>query len=130
MVPPLLGTAHAAYGSEALLQALRRGTNSADEPSPVAELAGCDGDGAGEEGGKRALDPLVELGTHADASPEHNDLQIEQRLQCHDGKGDPSRRRVEHGSRYCVAFLQEPAYVAHGFDAGAALAAVSVNNGE
>ena len=109
-----------------LTQGVRRGAHGANEPRSIAKLAGCDGDGSREEGGKSPSDSLIQLGTHADASPEDDELQIEERLQCHYGEGHPARRRVEDRRRHFVAFLQEPENVAHSDGRGSTLAAVSI----
>ena len=54
-----------------LTQGMHRGAHGANQPRSIAELAGCDGDGSREEGGKSPSDSLIQLGTHADASPEY-----------------------------------------------------------
>jgi hypothetical protein len=93
-------------GSWVLTQGARRGAHGPNEPRSITKLAGCDVDGSREEGGKDPPDPLIQLGTHPDASPEYNELQIEERLQCHYGEGHPARRRVEDRRRHFISFLQ------------------------
>jgi hypothetical protein len=93
-------------------------------------MAGCDGDGSREKKGKVLSDPLIQLGTYADATSEHDELQIEERLQCHHGKGHPARCRVEDRRRHFVSFLQEPENVAHCGCCGSTLAAISIDDGD
>src|SRR5260221_13581071 len=95
-------------GLRVLTQGLPRGPRGADEPRAIAKPAGGDGNGSCEEGRKAPSDPLIQLGTHADASPEHDELQIEERLQCHYCEGHPARRRVEDRRRHLVSALEEP----------------------
>ncbi len=66
----------AACNSCVLTQAVRRGANGTNEPGSIAKLAGCDGDGSSVELGKYATDPLIQLGSHTDASAEHDEFQI------------------------------------------------------
>ena len=42
-----------------LSQGVGRGAHCANEPRSIAKLAGCDGDGSREEGGKGLSDPLI-----------------------------------------------------------------------
>ena len=76
------------------------------------------------------MDALIQLGTHADASPEHDELQIEERLQCHYGEGHPSRRCIEDRGRHFVSFLEEPEDVTYGNGRGSTLATVAIHDGE
>jgi hypothetical protein len=77
------------------------------------------------------LHPLIQLGTHTDASPERDELQIEERLQCHYGKCHPVCCRVEDRRRYFVSFLQEPENVTNrGGCCGSTLAAISIDDGD
>src|ERR1700722_13003234 len=104
--------------------------SGADEPSSIAKLAGCGGDRSREEVGKGPLDPLIELWTHADASSEHDELQIEERLQCHYSDGHPARRRIEDRRRHFVSLLEEPENIAYrSGGGGSALAPVSIHDG-
>src|SRR6185437_1392621 len=73
-----LRSAQLLRGLEVLTQGLPRGPRGADEPRAVAKPAGCDGNGPREELRKGPLNPLIQLGTHADASPEHDELQVEE----------------------------------------------------
>src|SRR5882757_1572732 len=136
IAPPMKSTAigrltvQATHRDWVLTQGVRRGAHGANEPRSIAKLAGCDGDGSREEGGKGLSDPLIQLGTHADASPEHDELQIEERLQCRHGEGYPARRRVEDRRRHFVSLLEEPENVAHRGGRGSTLATVSIHDGE
>ncbi len=62
--------------------------------------------------------------------PEHDELQIEERLQCRDGECHPARRRVEDRRRDFVAFLEEPENITYRHGRGSTLAAVSIDDGE
>src|SRR5579872_3885265 len=111
-------------------QRLRRDANGANEPRAIAELARRDGDGSGEECRQDASNPLIQLGPHTDASSEHDELQIKERLECHYSEGHPARRRVEYRRRQCVSFLQEAEDVAHRGGRGSTPAAVSIHDAE
>ncbi len=86
--------------------------------------------GREKRAGSSPSDPLIQLGTHADASPEHDEFQIEERLQGHDGEGHPARRRVEDRCRHFVSLLEEPENVTYGDGRGSTLAPVSIHDGE
>jgi hypothetical protein len=76
------------------------------------------------------LHPLIQLGAHADASPEHHELQIEERLKRGYREGNPTCGRVEDRSRYFVSFLDEFENVAYRDCLGSAQAAISIHDGD
>jgi hypothetical protein len=78
---------------------------------------------------KSLSDPLIQLGPHADAASENDELQIEERLQGHYGEGHPAGRRVEDRCRDFVSLLEQPENVSYRGGCGSAFAPVSVNDG-
>src|SRR6185437_1548772 len=74
--------------------------------------------------------PLIQLGTNAYAAPEHDELQVEERLQRGDGERHPARRRVEHHRGHLIAFLRESENITYRHGRSAALTAVSLHDGE